>query len=364
MPLPPFPLPLPVVRGWLGLRRWLIDSVDAPAPEFALFDLAMGLQRTKVAGLLVTSGLADAVGTNSRSIIDVAHELKFAPDVAIRLIDAAVASGLVRLDKNGRAHLTRLGAPLSSDHPRSISSWVAFLADPDNAAAYAHIGEQLREGAQPSGFQRAFGKSIWDSFTERPALGARFADAMRQVSALDMAAVVRAYPWPRRGVICDVAGGMGHLLAAILDRRRGAQGVLVDVPDVIPEANEFFRARGMADRVDCRAGDLFDELSVRADVYVMKWILHDWSDDACLNILTRVRAAMPPGSRLVTLDFHREVGRPNALTSMMDLLLLVLFEGGRERSPEEVHNLMSEVGLTPGPVRHSGLTMLVEGRAP
>lgn len=128
------------------------------------------------------------------------------------------------------------------------------------------------------------GQSLWEYFGERPAAGARFSDAMRQLTAMDLRATVRAYPWPRRGVICDVAGGIGHLLAAILDRRPRVRGVLVDAPEVIEEA---------------------DELDARADVYTMKWILHDWSDDPCREILARLRAGMPAGSKLATIDMDR-----------------------------------------------------------
>jgi hypothetical protein len=49
---------------------------------------------------------------------------------------------------------------------------------------------------------------------------------------------------------------------------------------------------------------------------------------------------------------------------MADILMLVCCEGGRERSPQEVQGLMRDAGLTPGRVRHIGLTMLVEGIAP
>jgi hypothetical protein len=52
------------------------------------------------------------------------------------------------------------------------------------------------------------------------------------------------------------------------------------------------------------------------------------------------------------------------LPPMTDILMLVCCEGGRERSPQEVHGLMRDAGLTPGRVRHTGLTMLVEGIAP
>jgi O-methyltransferase domain len=365
MRLPAIPVPLPVMRGVLGARRRMLDLADAGLPGgVGLFDLTWGLARTKIAGTLVTSGLADALGKDARDPVELAHELGFDPDVTTRLIEAAVASRLMRLDRDGRARLTKIGAPLCTKHPYSICSWAAFIADPDTAAAIAHLDGQAREGAQPSGYQRAFGKSVWEYFGERPAAGARFAEAMRQMTALDLPATVRAYPWPRRGVICDVGGGIGHLLAGILDRRPGVRGILLDSPEVIKEAEGFLRERGLADRIDCREGDFFGELDARADVYTMKWILHDWSDDACRDILTRVRAIMPSGSKLVTIDLHREPGRPNSITSMMDLGMLVICEGGRERSPQEVHGLMRDVGLTPGRVRHSGLMMLVEGVAP
>jgi hypothetical protein len=164
-------------------------------------------------------------------------------------------------------------------------------------------------------------------------------------------------------VICDVGGGIGTLLSAILERREGARGILLDAPEVLAEAEDFLRARGVGNRVERRAGDLFGELDARADVYVLKWILHDWSDDACRGILHRVRATMPTGSRIVVIDQHHELTRPSPVSSMTDLLMLVECEGGRERSPEEVHGLMRDAGLAPGRVRHAGLQMLVEGLA-
>jgi hypothetical protein len=72
---------------------------------------------------------------------------------------------------------------------------------------------------------------------------------------------------------------------------------------------------------------------------------------------------MPAGSRIVTIDQHLERNRPNPVSSMADLLMLAVCEGGRERSPEEVHGLMRDAGLVPGRVRHAGLHMVVEGMA-
>jgi hypothetical protein len=364
--LPTLPLPLSIARGVFSARRRVLDLADAAVPgEFALFsDVLVGLQKLKVARVLVSSGLADALGKDSRHPVELAHQLGFDPDVTIRIVNAAIGSRLMRLDRRGRARMTKVGAPLCREHPKSIASWVAYYAHPDTAAAYDHLDAQLREGAQNSGYQVAFGKSLWDYLDDHPDVRGTFADAMRQLTQFDLAGIVRTYPWPRRGTICDVAGGVGHMLAAILEHRPDARGILLDSPEIIEQADGFLRERGLADRIECRGGDLFGRLDVRADVYAMKWILHDWGDDACRDILKRVRATMPSGSRLVTIDLHHESAHLSGFTAMMDVLMLVFCEGGRERSPQQVHALMRDAGLIPGRVRHFGPTMLVEAIAP
>ena len=361
---PPFPVPFAAIRAGLAVRRGVLELADRIVPaEGALWDLVAGMQRTKLAGLLVSSGLADALGDRTRDVGALAGELHLSEAVTLRVLGSCAASRLVHLDRDGRARLTRLGAPLRRDHPHSIASWVAYQASPATAAAHGELENQLREGAEPSGHRRAFGNSIWEYFAEHPDEGARFGEAMRELTAIDLAGLARAYPWPRECVICDVGGGIGTLLAAILERREDTRGVLLDAPEVLREAEGFLRARGVADRVEQRAGDLFGELDARADVYLLKWILHDWNDEACRGILRRVRATMPAGSRVVVIDQHHEPDRPSPLSSMTDLLMLVECEGGRERSPEQVHDLMRDAGLVPGRVRHAGLHMVVEGLA-
>ena len=342
----------------------MLDLADLLLPaEGALWDLTAGMQRTKLAGVLVTSGLADALAERARPTPELARELGLDPDVTLRVLSAAAASRLVRFDGEGHARLARLGIPLAASHPSSIASWAAYVAAPANARSYAELEAQLRGGAEPSGHRRAYGNSVWDYFGEHPEEGARFGQAMRELTAVDVDALARGYPWPRQGVICDVAGGIGTLLAAILDRRDRLRGILIDSPDVLVEAAGFLRSRGLQERVQRCPGDLFGELDAHADVYILKWILHDWSDEACRDILSRLRATMPRGARVVAIDQRRDPDWPNSLTSMVNLHMLVTCEGGREHTSAEIHELMRSAGLTPGRVRHAGLHMLVEGVA-
>ncbi len=364
MALPPFPVPPLVLRFGMGLRRRVLDVSDMLLPaEGALWDFAAGMQRTKLAGVMVTTGIADALGSRSRDPAEVARELELDPEAMLRVLRTAAAARLVGFDGAGNVRLLRLGAPLRGDHPRSIAAWVGYIAAPANFASYSELEAQLRDGAEPSGHRRAHGNSVWEYFGEHPAEGIRFDKAMRELSAFDVAALARAYPWPRRGTVCDVAGGIGTLLAAILERRRGLRGILIDSPSVLAEGEGYLRERGVGARVECTPGDMFGELSAHADVYVLKWIMHDWNDEACRGILSRIRATAPPGARVVTIDQRNEPERPNPFTSIGDLHMLVECEGGRERTPAEMHGLMRDAGFAPGKVRHAGLHMLVEGIA-
>jgi O-methyltransferase domain len=49
----------------------------------------------------------------------------------------------------------------------------------------------------------------------------------------------------------------------------------------------------------CRvvAGNLFDSVPEGADAYLLKQILHDWGDEACIDILRNIHAAASPKAR-------------------------------------------------------------------
>ncbi len=90
MRFPRFPLPMRVACGATNARSRMFDLADATVPgAAALLDLVFGLQRTKIAGALVSSGLADALAKDSRTPVELARELGLDPDVttlaAIRL---------------------------------------------------------------------------------------------------------------------------------------------------------------------------------------------------------------------------------------------------------------------------------------
>jgi hypothetical protein len=79
-------------------------------------------------------------------------------------------------------------------------------------------------------------------------------------------------------------------------------------------------------------------------VYLLKHILHDWSDDACVTILENCAANMARDGRVLVIEYLVTPGAPSFAT-LLDLEMLVGTDGGRERTELEFAALFARAGL-------------------
>jgi hypothetical protein len=77
----------------------------------------------------------------------------------------------------------------------------------------------------------------------------------------------------------------------------------------------------------------------------MKHILHDWDDEDCLRILRHCRTAMPGHGKLLVCEKVLPRGNEPSIAKTMDLVMLVLTNGGRERTEQEFRDLFARAGL-------------------
>jgi hypothetical protein len=347
----------------MATRRALLNLADRVFPaHFALFDKTIGLGRTHVLGTLAELGVADLLAERPQTAEELAAQLAVDADTLHRVLRAAAVEGLVKLDRRGRFKLARLGQPLRSDSPHTMRDWARYLASPATTSAWADLTESVRSGE--SAFPRVHGMSVWEWFAQHPDEERAFAGGMRRITEELAPAIVAGYDWPRDGTVCDVAGGVGTLLAAILRARPDLRGVLVDGPGVLAEADTWLTSQGLRERVELREGDIFERVEAQADVYLLKDVLHDWGDPACARILATVRATMPPGSRLVLVEDLQERNKPSPTASLTDLQMLTQCDDGRQRSAEELKALLSGAGLRPGSVTLTSGPALVEAVVP
>lgn len=106
------------------------------------------------------------------------------------------------------------------------------------------------------------------------------------------------------------------------------------------------------------AGSFFADPLPQADAYVLMDVLHDWPDDECETILRAVRRAAPAGATLLVVEAIVPEGPVDPRTATLDVMMLVLTGGGRERTAGQLEALLTRAGFvleavldTPGPVR-------------
>jgi hypothetical protein len=169
---------------------------------------------------------------------------------------------------------------------------------------------------------------------------------MASRARLEAAAVVAAYGFGGHHRIVDVGGGRGVLLAAILAAHPGAYGVLLDRPDAARLAADTLAAAAPAESWDVVGGDFFDEVPTGGDLYVLSRVLHDWDDASATAILRTCRRAADPGTSLAVVEAvlpEKAADGPAAIR--MDLHMLALFDGGRERTAAEYAALLDAAGF-------------------
>jgi hypothetical protein len=141
---------------------------------------------------------------------------------------------------------------------------------------------------------------------------------------------------------------------------------LCDAEGVLQLARPLLAERGVADRVRYAAGSFFEPLPEGADAYLLKNVLHDWNDERCLAILRNCRAAVQTGQKLLVIEAVVG-GEPDAFSSLgalADLQMMVVCEGGRERSRADFERLLEASGFRMGRVMKTPTPMtILEGIA-
>ena len=217
------------------------------------------------AGPLPLAELAVAVGAD--------------PDALWRVLRLVADHHIVTLEGD-RVGLTDRGRLLCPDHPSSLQAAFATVGTADVVHG---LTDTLRTG-QPAA-PRVLGMGYWDYLAAHPDQQALFDQAMVQRAQALSLACVPVLDWPTSGAIADIAGGIGTLLAAVVQAAPGTRGILIDQPQVLERVRPVLERHGVADRCGLHPGDLFDP-PPPADLYLLASVLHDWDDDHAARILT------------------------------------------------------------------------------
>lgn len=324
----------------LDTQAAAVAPQDPARLQGGIMQLLMGIWVGHAVSAFARVGIADAMEDGHDTADAIAGALGLRPDRVFRLLRALATVGIVTEAGQGLFRLTPLGRTLGSRGAVGMRT-VAELFGEMHGTTWQALAGAL--GTDGTAFEAAAGKPFFAWLTERPAEAARFQRMMVGVHGPETPAIVGTYDFSNASHIVDVGGGNGSLLSAILALFPGRRATLLDLPGGIAaaEAGEGGPLPGVA----LVAGDFFTGVPPGGDCYLLRHIVHDWSDADALRIVRNVRAAAAPGARVLILESPLPAGDVFAPGKWLDIHMMLLV-GGRERTEAEYAALMSAAGLT------------------
>lgn len=336
--------PLFVINAALKLRSLLLRAADRVVPPYlAVLDRMQGTSCTMVMHAAARLRIADVLAASGPLTSAELAQRVGLPEAGLdRLMFSLEALGFFSRDAEGRHGMNYPARGLLTGAPGSARGFAEFFGSEALLRAWADFDRSLQTGE--CAFDRVHARSVWDWMDAEEGPRRAFVEGMSAITEFGAPGVAAAYPFHRFGRLCDVGGGSGAQLAAILQAHPRLNGVLFDSQAMLDEAPPRLKAAGVSDRVTLTPGSFFDTVPAGADAYLFKTVLHNWDDARALRILRNVRAAMPAGKHVLAVDFLRGPESPGTLVPFMDLLGMCFFSG-RERTREDMAALYREAGF-------------------
>jgi len=311
-----------------------------------------GYQDTALLYVAAKLGLADLLTKGPRTSEELAAMTGAHPPSLHRILRGLVTVGAFFEDEE-RFGLTRLGEALRTEVQGSLRNQ-ALVCGEQYMGAWGGLVYSVMTGE--TAFPHVFGVDQWEHRQRNVVLSERFNADLNAETARSAAAITEAYDFSAFGVLCDVGGGHGALLCAILAACPAMRGMLLERAHVATGARSYVESKGLDKRCRVVEGDFFEGVPEGAGAYVMKSILHDWPDVRSVAILRNCRRALAADGRVILVE-RVMPGLANDApdTVRVDLHMLAV-TGGRERSEAEYQGLLEAAGL--------GLGRIVATRSP
>jgi O-methyltransferase domain/Dimerisation domain len=320
----------------------MTDTTPPVPPDAVLLQMLFGAVAQRSVYVAARLGIPDLLRERPRSAEELATSTGVHAPSLYRLLRTLASMGVFTEIAERRFELTPISGLLRSDAPDSLRDFALMMGEDWMWQAWGELPYSVSTGGVAH--EKAQGMSSFEYFQKNGAAGKVFNAAMTNFTRAVIPVLLEAYDFSGINVLADVAGGHGLLLASILKANPHLRGVLLDLPFVIEGARTLLAEEGVGDRVEAVPGNFFESVPGGADAYMMKHILHDWDDESSIRILRNVRAAMSGKGRVLIVEMVVPEGNEPHPSKALDILML-LMEGGKERTREEYGALLETSGF-------------------
>lgn len=291
-------------------------------------------------------GIFERLNGGAATPDELARDLKVHPEACWRLLVGLAHLGL--LEQQGERFANTLLSTQATSQAAAplepLTIWGGMFAP-----AWRHLSGAVRE-CSPR-WEQAFGATQQETFANlyrNPEALRRFCGLMSAYSIPQGKLLAETYDFTPHQCVLDVAGGQGGLIIEAGRRYPHLRGIVMDMPPVCALADEAIAAAGLTGRFRSEPRDLFaGPYPEGADAICLGWILHDWNDEHCRQILRNCHDALPDGGMLLITESVLNPDRTGTRFGVLMSLHMLLFcePGARERTEAEYATLLQETGF-------------------
>ncbi|MBK9960721.1 MAG: hypothetical protein IPP06_05125 [Saprospiraceae bacterium] len=309
-------------------------ETQTPAPVRA-FQILGGMMNSFILTSLIKNEVIEAIDSGFNSIDELAEKCKLNNNVLARTLRYASIIGLVNITENNYS-LTEVGLCFLKNTPGSLYGSANFISAPPWRDSWMNFEHCIKSG-EPA-FDHVFGQPFFQFLDANQEYGKPFNHYMTMMTTMVAPVVAEAYDFSAFDTICDVGGGQGLLLKAILEKSPQSKGILFDMDSAVKE----HVLENASDRVDIVRGSFFNSIP-SANCMILKTIIHDWNDENAIRILTNCRKNIKPNGKILLVE--QVVEEPYTLMSLFYDLHMQVMLGGAERTEQEFKILFESAGL-------------------
>jgi SAM-dependent methyltransferase len=306
-----------------------------PMNPTGIFECFTAYQKTAAMQAAIDIGLFSAIGAGHSSVPAIARASGTSPKGVRVLCDYWTVQGLLLKEGDGYRLTPEAAMFLDRSSPAYLGGVMGFMNGPIKPF-FDRLTGAVRNGGCESAGSVEPEYAGWIPFAEE--MG-----AMMFPTAQAIAQIVG----PVSGRVLDVAAGHGLFGIVLAQKNPELNITALDWASVLRVATERAKRMGVGERYTTIAGDAFTvDLEGPYDVILLTNLLHHFSAVECTALLKRLRGALRPGGRLVTLEFVPNADRVSPpMAATFPLVMLATTARGDAYTFAELERMLREAGF-------------------
>jgi predicted O-methyltransferase YrrM len=304
--------------------------------QIQVLQIAEGFVDSQVLFTANELGLFEKLAGGPRSADELAADLAAPVDSLTRLLNAAVAIGMLELKDGRYANGAVAAAVLVAGRPGYLGSWLRLMSR--FAKAWTGLKESVRSGRPAEDPNLKLGGD--------PEYTRDFILAMDDYARIRGSEICRYLDLGGGRRMLDVGGGPGTYAILFAKHWPDLRVTVFDLPEVVKIASEKAEAAGVADRVQTAPGSYHDELpGTDYDFVFISDTLFQEQPEGAEKLLRKCLGALKSGGRIVVQGMFLNEDRVSPRWPVVQALMLLVNATGRPYTAGETVRLLQSAGF-------------------